>query len=94
LSIFALKQLGLIMTTSIGIKLGRALGYTGAAIAHGSIATAKATGKFGEDVLVGTSAGYAEHSERFATQRAAIYGKRPASIAITAKAPARKRATA
>jgi hypothetical protein len=74
------------MTTSIGIKLGRALGYTGAAIAHGSIATAKATGKFGEDVLIGTTAGYAEHSERFAAQRAAIYGKRPASIAITAKA--------
>lgn len=77
---------------SIGIKLGRAVGYTGAAIAHGAISATKATGRFGEDVLVGTSAGYSEHSARLAAVRAQIAAERPASIAIVVKP--RSRATA
>lgn len=78
-------------STTVGIKLGRAIGYTGAAIAHGAISTAKATGRFGEDVLVGTSAGYAEHSARLAAVRAQVTASRPVSIAISVKRPAARR---
>lgn len=85
------------MTTSsksFGLSIGRALGYTGAAVAHGAIATAKATGRFGEDVLIGTTTGYIEHSARLAGLRLAAANARPASIAISAKSPARRTAKA
>lgn len=79
---------------SFGLTIGRALGYTGAAIAHGAITTAKATGRFGEDVLVGTTTGYTEHSARLAGLRLAAANARPASIAISSKSPARRTAKA
>lgn len=73
---------------SIGIKLGRAIGYTGAVIAHGAIATTKATGRFGQDVALGTALSYEEHTERLATARAAATAQRSAAIKIVLKAPA------
>ena len=72
---------------SIGITLGRAIGYTGAVVAHGAIATTKATGRFGQDVAIGTVTGYEEHSERLAAARAAATAQRSVAIKIVAKAP-------
>lgn len=70
---------------SVGNTIGRAIGYTAAATVNAAVVTAKATGRFGEDVVLGTTTGYAEHSARFAALRAEIAAQRPASIAITVK---------
>ena len=80
------------MTTtskSFGITLGRGIGYSAAAVAHGTAVAVKATGQFGADVVAGTTDGYVEHSERFAAMRAQIAGQRTKSIAINVKRQAK-----
>lgn len=81
---------------SIGNTLGRAIGYTAAAAVHGACATASATGRFGQDLMVGTTEAYSEHSERLALARAAVARARESGIAIetVTVAPRRQRATA
>ena len=74
---------------SFAISLGRGIGYSAAAVAHGAAVSVKATGQFGADVVTGTTEGYAEHAERFASIRAGIAAPRPASIAIKTKATAK-----
>ena len=79
------------MTTtskSFGVSIGRAIGYSAAAVAHGAAVSVKATGQFGADVVTGTTTGYAEHAERFAAIRKGIAAPRPASIAIKTRARA------
>jgi hypothetical protein len=75
---------------NVGIKLGRAIGYTGAVVAHGAIAATKATARFGEDVAIGAATGYEGHKERLAAARAAATKQRSVAIKIVAKAPAAK----
>ena len=59
-------------SSSFGIKLGRGLGYAAAATVHGAAVAATATGKFGADVVTGTTTGYTDHSERLAAIRAGM----------------------
>lgn len=79
------------MTTSssFGIKLGRGIGYAAAATVHGAAVAVTATGKFGADVVTGTTVGYSEHSERLAAIRAGMTSMPtlPAAKAPKAKAP-------
>lgn len=89
---FALFIYLLIMTTtskSFGVSIGRAIGYSAAAVAHGAAVSVKATGQFGADVVAGTTEGYTEHAARFAALRMEVAKARPASIAIKAKATAK-----
>ena len=74
-------------STSFGIKLGRGLGYAAAATVHGAAVAATATGKFGADVVTGTTTGYTDHSERLAAIRAGMTPKLIASKAPKAKKP-------
>ena len=80
------------MTTSssFGIKLGRGIGYAAAATVHGASVAVTATGKFGADVVTGTSTGYTDHSERLAAIRAGMTPKLIPSKAPAAKAPRAK----
>ena len=70
---------------SFAISLGRGIGYSAAAVAHGAAVSVKATGQFGADVVTGTTEGYVEHSERFAAIRAQVTAQRTKSIAISVK---------
>ena len=78
-------------STSFGVSIGRAIGYSAAAVAHGAACSVKATGQFGADVVAGTTTGYVEHSERFAALRKEANAARPAprSIAIKTRATAK-----
>lgn len=71
--------------SSFGIKLGRGIGYTAAAVAHGAAVTVRATGQFGADVVTGTTDGYVEHSERFAALRLAALQGAPMTTPIVPK---------
>jgi hypothetical protein len=73
LSIFALIPCKdhIMSSSTVAIKLGRTIGATAAYVGHAAIATTKATGRFGEDVLLGTQAGYLDHSTRLAALREA-----------------------
>jgi len=78
---------------TVGNKIGRAIGYTAAATVNASVVAAKATGRFGQDVINGTTEGYAEHSARFAAQRELVYGHNTIAVAIV-KPTRRAKATA
>ena len=67
---------------TVGNKIGRAIGYTAAATVNASIVAAKATGRFGQEVIDGTAEGYAEHSARFAAQRELVYGHNTIAVAV------------
>ena len=54
---------------SIGHKLGRAIGTLGALAVEGSVRGATGLGKFGEDVLAGTTEGYEEKAAALLAQR-------------------------
>ena len=56
---------------TFGHSVGRALGYSAAAVVHGAVSTAQYTGRFGADVASGASESYAENAARFAAMRAA-----------------------
>lgn len=79
---------------SLGIKVGRGIGYAAAATAHGAAVAVRATGQFGADIVTGTTDGYVEHSERFAALRQQALSGAPMttpvvpkrSIKVTAKA--------
>lgn len=62
---------------SFGKSVGRAIGASAAYAAHATVVTAKATGRFGEDVVAGAKAGYSENAARLAAARALAYGPRP-----------------
>lgn len=82
------------MSKSFGNSVGRAIGYTAAATVNATVVAAKATGRFGQDVIDGTTDGYAEHAARFAAQRELVYGQHK-SIAVAVVRPrARAKATA
>jgi hypothetical protein len=74
---------------SFAVSIGRGIGYSAAAVAHGAAVSVKATGQFGADVVAGTTEGYIEHSERFAAIRAQVAGQRTKSIAINVKRQAK-----
>ena len=78
-------------TSTFGMSIGRAIGYTRAASVHAGSVAITYTGNFGADVATGANAAYVEHSARLAALRLATAGARPTSIAIT---PRRVRATA
>lgn len=65
--------------------IGRAIGASAAYTAHAAAVGAKSTGRFGADVVIGTTEGYADHSERLAAQRKLAYAApgAPKSIAIS-----------
>jgi hypothetical protein len=69
---------------TIASTIGRTIGATAAYTVHAAAVSVKATGRFGADVVLGTSEGYADHSERLAAQRAA-YGVKSTKIAIAVK---------
>ncbi|MBS0453980.1 MAG: hypothetical protein JSS14_21980 [Proteobacteria bacterium] len=80
------------VTKSIGFTLGSALGKGAAYAGHAAIRTAQGTGRFGQDVLSGTTAGYAEKSAQLAAARQQILESRQAPVSI--KPRAKKLATA
>lgn len=73
-------------TKSLGITIGAALGKGAAYAVHGAIAGAQATGRFGQDVVAGAQAGYAEKADELAAKRraalAAIEARQVAPVAI------------
>ena len=74
---------------SFALSLGRGIGYTGAAVVHGAVVATRATGKFGADVVTGTTEGYADHSARLAAVRAGMTAPKSIAIKVTrAKATA------
>ena len=84
------------MTTStIGKTIGAAIGKGAAYTAHGAIRAAQGTGRFGQDVLAGTTEGYALKAQELSSRRAQIAAARttPIAIAVTVSKTA-KRATA
>lgn len=57
---------------SIGAAIGKGAAYT----AHGAIRAAQGTGRFGQDVVLGATEGYAEKAAELAAVRAAIAAER------------------
>lgn len=78
------------MTTStIGKTLGAAIGKGAAYTAHGAIRAAQGTGRFGQDVVLGATEGYATKSAELAAARAAIAAERggkPIKVTVTKRA--------
>ena len=70
-------------TNTFGTTCGRAIGRVAATTVHGLAVAAVGTGRFGQDVAAGASAGYAQHAERFAAQRAEATRLRLAAPANT-----------
>lgn len=75
---------------TFAISLGRAIGATASYTVHSACVLATATGRFGEDIAIGTTTGYVEHSARLAAIRAHATAERPASIALVMKPRAKK----
>ena len=68
-------------SSTFGRKLGHGIGRAAATTAHGAYVAVSYTGRFGADVIEGTSESYTGHSERLAAQRAAM--RSHGSIAMT-----------
>lgn len=82
------------MTTStIGKTIGAAIGKGAAYTAHGAIRAAQGTGRFGQDVMSGTTEGYTTKANELAARRLELAAARQAPVAITVSS-SRKRATA
>lgn len=62
-------------TSSLGFKLGRALGWTGAQVTQRGKQAVEATGDFGRNVSAGASTQYATTKQSIAAARAAHYAK-------------------
>lgn len=67
-------------TNTFGTTVGRAFGRVAATTVHGCAVACTATGRFGQDVKSGASAGYSEHSERLAALRAQATAQRAAAL--------------
>ena len=81
-------------TSTIGKTIGAAIGKGAAYTAHGAIRAAQGTGRFGQDVIAGTTEGYTSKASELALARqriAAARGNAPVAITVT---PSRKRAAA
>lgn len=65
---------------SIGNKLGRAIGATGALLVEGSVRGASGLGRFGADVVAGAEEGYDEKRAALLITRAANEVKRKAAM--------------
>lgn len=63
-------------TSTIGRSIGAAIGKGAAYTAHGAIRAAQGTGRFGQDVIAGTTEGYASKAAELAAVRAAIAAER------------------
>lgn len=68
-------------TKSLGTTIGAALGKGAAYAVHGAIASAQATGRFGQDVVAGAQEGYATKSVELARKRAEALAQYEASKA-------------
>lgn len=77
-------------SSTLGTKIGAAIGKGAAYAAHGAIRAGQGTGRFGQDVLAGVTTGYASKAEELAAHRAQLLAQRQAPIAISVK----RRATA
>jgi hypothetical protein len=80
-------------TSTIGRSIGAAIGKGAAYTAHGAIRAAQGTGRFGQDVLAGTTEGYTSKAAELATRRLALAAQRQAPVAITVTS-SRKRVAA
>lgn len=60
---------------SVGVRVGRALGWTGAQVVQRSKGAVEATGNFGKGVSAGCSQQYAATTASIAAARAAHYAK-------------------
>lgn len=79
---------------TVGNTIGRAIGYSAAATVNAAVVATKATGRFGEDIVSGTTTAYVEHSARFASLRAEHNQQRSISVAIVPKRQAKATAKA
>ncbi len=70
-------------STTFGKTIGAAIGKTAAYTAHAAIRTAQGTGRFGQDVLAGTTEGYTSKASELAERRLALAAQRQAPVAIT-----------
>lgn len=75
-------------TKTIGFTLGTALGAGAAYAAHGAIRAAQGTGRFGQDVLSGTTSGYQNKAAQLAAARQQILEQRQAPVSIKPRAKA------
>lgn len=71
--------------SSVGYKLGRALGWTGAQVTQRGKQAVEATGDFGRNVSAGASSQYTTTKEAIALARAKHYAKL-AGVELTPKA--------
>ena len=56
-------------STTFGRSIGAAIGKSAAYAAHGAITAASYTGRFGADVVAGTSEGYSTKAAELAARR-------------------------
>lgn len=71
-------------TSTFGRSIGAAIGKSAAYTAHGAIRAAQSTGRFGQDVLAGTTEGYASKAAELSAARERIAASRDnAPVAIT-----------
>ena len=76
---------------SFGTSLGRGIARVAATTVHAGAVTWTATGRFGDDVVDGYTAGYAEHSARLQAIRAGMPAQK---LAFNVVRPARRTAKA
>jgi hypothetical protein len=79
-------------TTSLGLKLGRAVGTIGAYAVEGAVRGFHHAGQFGEDVVTGADVAYTEVGARLVASREEAYAKADAARAAHAKAHTAKMA--
>ncbi len=71
-------------TSTIGRSIGAAIGKGAAYTAHGAIRAAQGTGRFGQDVIAGTTEGYTSKAAELSAARERIASSRSnAPVAIT-----------
>jgi len=88
-------------TNTFGTTVGRAFGRVAATTVHGAAVACVATGRLGQDIASGASAGFDEHNQRLAALRAKATALRAEALAPVhrfaveeVKLPARKRVAA
>ncbi|MDM0116911.1 hypothetical protein QTI66_32815 [Variovorax sp. J22R133] len=70
-------------TSTIGGKLGVAIGKSAAYAAHGALRCAQGTGRFGQDLIEGTTDGYTAKAAELAKHRAKLLAERQQPVAVT-----------
>lgn len=71
--------------TSLGLTIGATIGKGAAYAVHGAIASAQATGRFGQDIVAGAQAGYADKAAELRAKRDAALAAFEAAETVALK---------